>query len=332
MVLTRSGAKSGGVTTTTTKAAKTKKPPTKPATKTTPQKAKKDAFKGVGDKVGTGKKRPGPRPKPKGVTTGDKPLPPSKPLNAPKPDYNSKNVKPTPKKAVTKVRGPETAEEEKPIKNIYGEDQMGSNTNQRLEQCIIFLSDEGPENHPHFKDKLRKIEHEIGSVWPARRRREGKAFSYDKKLHTKVMNMVAVHRARMEAGSREWFEQTMFPQFPVDNSDTEAVYPLPPVKTRPAAKKTKQDKLAYDALAREQDRKEMAAMAKDPWPEKLPRAEVWHRKMPARFPFGDTPAMEAEMSRQISKDLGEGMFRNRARCDGRTMTDFSQTKSRLGLG
>ena len=45
---------------------------------------------------------------------------------------------------------------------------------------------------------------------------------------------------------------------------------------------------------------------KDPWHEEMPRPEVWHRKMPNLFPFGETPFMEAELSKQMSRDLGEG--------------------------
>jgi hypothetical protein len=38
----------------------------------------------------------------------------------------------------------------------------------------------------------------------------------------------------------------------------------------------------------------------------MPGPEVWHRRMPNFLPFGETPFMEREMSRQISEDLSRG--------------------------
>lgn len=40
--------------------------------------------------------------------------------------------------------------------------------------------------------------------------------------------------------------------------------------------------------------------------ETLPAPELWHRNMPPYFPFGETPFMEQEISRQIDEDLRRG--------------------------
>ncbi|KAK3720168.1 hypothetical protein LTR37_003992 [Vermiconidia calcicola] len=45
---------------------------------------------------------------------------------------------------------------------------------------------------------------------------------------------------------------------------------------------------------------------KNPFFETMPAPEVWHRRMPPYLPFGETPFMEAELSRQINKDLSKG--------------------------
>ena len=44
----------------------------------------------------------------------------------------------------------------------------------------------------------------------------------------------------------------------------------------------------------------------NPFYETLPAAEVWHRRMPPYFPFGETPYMETVMSEQIDADLKRG--------------------------
>lgn len=44
----------------------------------------------------------------------------------------------------------------------------------------------------------------------------------------------------------------------------------------------------------------------NPFYETLPAPEVWHRRMPPYFPFGETPYMEGVMSRQIDEDLKRG--------------------------
>ena len=44
----------------------------------------------------------------------------------------------------------------------------------------------------------------------------------------------------------------------------------------------------------------------NPFYETLPAPEVWHRRMPPYFPFGETPYMEAVMSEQIDNDLKRG--------------------------
>ncbi|OQO12663.1 hypothetical protein B0A48_02126 [Cryoendolithus antarcticus] len=45
----------------------------------------------------------------------------------------------------------------------------------------------------------------------------------------------------------------------------------------------------------------------NPFFETLPAPEVWHRRMPPYFPFGETPLMEAYVSRQIDEDLQRGI-------------------------
>jgi hypothetical protein len=42
---------------------------------------------------------------------------------------------------------------------------------------------------------------------------------------------------------------------------------------------------------------------KNPFYEPLPLPEVWHRRMPAVFPFGETPYMMQVVSDQINQDL-----------------------------
>lgn len=222
--------------------------------------------------------------------------------------------KATPKRAVTKVR----EKDEEPGTNIYGEPQMRSDANQRLEQCIIFLSDEGPENYPDFKKNLRKLTYEIGTMFPLKKAAGEEGYDYEEALHRRVMAMVDVQKKRVEGAARRWFEMTMFPQYPPSESEPEEEYPMPsssktkfvldePIKT---AKTTKAAKHGNDIPnvdgAQEMTKEEMAAYAKDPWAEEMPRPEVWHRRMPNSFPFGETPFMEVKMSEQISRDLGEG--------------------------
>lgn len=48
------------------------------------------------------------------------------------------------------------------------------------------------------------------------------------------------------------------------------------------------------------------AVKKNPFFETMPGPEVWHRRMHRFFPFGETPYMEREMSRQINEDLARG--------------------------
>ncbi|KAK6430911.1 hypothetical protein LTR95_012933 [Oleoguttula sp. CCFEE 5521] len=45
----------------------------------------------------------------------------------------------------------------------------------------------------------------------------------------------------------------------------------------------------------------------NPFFETLPAPEVWHRRMPPYFPFGETPLMEAYVSKQIDEDLQRGV-------------------------
>jgi hypothetical protein len=47
----------------------------------------------------------------------------------------------------------------------------------------------------------------------------------------------------------------------------------------------------------------------NPFHETLPAPEIWHRRMPPYFPFGETPFMEREISRQIEEDLARGRYR-----------------------
>ncbi|KAK6430134.1 hypothetical protein LTR95_013717 [Oleoguttula sp. CCFEE 5521] len=45
----------------------------------------------------------------------------------------------------------------------------------------------------------------------------------------------------------------------------------------------------------------------NPFFETLPAPEVWHRRMPPYFPFGETPLIEAYVSKQIDEDLQRGV-------------------------
>ncbi|GAB7326116.1 hypothetical protein MBLNU13_g10131t1 [Cladosporium sp. NU13] len=49
----------------------------------------------------------------------------------------------------------------------------------------------------------------------------------------------------------------------------------------------------------------------NPFHETLPAPEIWHRRMPPYFPFGETPFMEREISRQIEEDLARGLQESR---------------------
>ncbi|KAK4547053.1 hypothetical protein LTR36_001274 [Oleoguttula mirabilis] len=44
----------------------------------------------------------------------------------------------------------------------------------------------------------------------------------------------------------------------------------------------------------------------NPFFETMPAPEVWHRRMPPYFPFGETPFMENALSKQINEDLARG--------------------------
>lgn len=55
------------------------------------------------------------------------------------------------------------------------------------------------------------------------------------------------------------------------------------------------------------DLDEDAEPALDSFYTRLPLDEVWHRHMPSRFPFGETPWIAARSSRQIRADLARGM-------------------------
>ncbi|KAL1306093.1 hypothetical protein AAFC00_004211 [Neodothiora populina] len=221
---------------------------------------------------------------------------------------------------------------EAPVQNIYGEIEMPSSCDQRLEQAIIFLSDEGPETDSNFKHKLRKLEHEFGVVWPRKKKQGEKDYDYSENLHRKVMAMMAVQRERVDAGARQWFEATMFPQYPVNESEEEREYPpasKPKVieveknskgKGKEAVRPQGQgsgatedttkdagvgDTSMHDVGGRVMTEKELKEFAKNPWPMTLPADEIWHRRMPSTFPFGDTNLATFEMSKKISHDLGE---------------------------
>ena len=63
---------------------------------------------------------------------------------------------------------------------------------------------------------------------------------------------------------------------------------------------------------------------KNPFFETMPAPEVWHRRMPPFLPFGETPFMEREMSRQISEDLARG---ESSPCDINEVKLTSSTRS-----
>lgn len=284
-----------------------------PASPAKPAKPKPSSFNGSG-RVAGGKPKPSLSPrKPSSKPSLTSPKQPgtsaatgrsSRPGRKPLPRYQ-------PKEPIRNV----TAKDEAPGRNIYGEPQMGSDCDQRLQQAIIFLSDEGPENYPRFKDMLKKLEFEIGTVWPSKKRHGDAAFQYSDQLHRKVMAMIKAQRARLDSGARKWFEQTMFPQYPADDSDGSIDYPPKPVPpkiftakdTATASGKPGNGENGTEKSGPVLSTEEVKRLREDPWYEEMPRPEVWHRNMPDRFPFGDTPYMEIEMSKQISKDLGEGI-------------------------
>ena len=49
-----------------------------------------------------------------------------------------------------------------------------------------------------------------------------------------------------------------------------------------------------------------STVKRNPFFETMPGPEIWHRCMPPYLPFGETPFMEREMSRQINEDLARG--------------------------
>lgn len=60
----------------------------------------------------------------------------------------------------------------------------------------------------------------------------------------------------------------------------------------------------------------------NPFHETLPAPEIWHRRMPPYFPFGETPFMEREISRQIEEDLARGKRLSAVRCPIITLLKF----------
>jgi hypothetical protein len=89
------------------------------------------------------------------------------------------------------------------------------------------------------------------------------------------------------------------------NKDSEAIVPLP--KGEPSGK----GRGAIHSVTNPEFIPETSTLKKNPFFETMPAPEVWHRRMPAVLPFGETPFMEREMSRQISEDLARGKHMSR---------------------
>jgi hypothetical protein len=84
------------------------------------------------------------------------------------------------------------------------------------------------------------------------------------------------------------------------NKDGEDVVPL--LKGEPSGK----GRGATHSVTNPEFIPETSTRRKNPFFETMPAPEVWHRRMAPFLPFGETPFMEREMSRQISADLSRG--------------------------
>lgn len=73
----------------------------------------------------------------------------------------------------------------------------------------------------------------------------------------------------------------------------------------------------------------------NPFYETMPAPEQWHRNMPPYFPFGETPYMQREMSRQINEDLARGAAGNEvasAPTSGVLNNMFNKARQLMGGG
>lgn len=166
-----------------------------------------------------------------------------------------------------------------------------TNAEERLEQALIFLSDEGPENCMDFEKKLEILEEEILKKYPT-----NKEIKYDAKKFRRFQSMVKVHRDQLAAKKGEWFEFTMFPDYYPDHPFLPKRKRAPPKPSAPIEVEDEEHPEAGPAEG-------LVEYSRSPWAEKLPRSEVWHHNLPPYFPFGDTPYMDEAMSQQIHDDL-----------------------------
>lgn len=65
---------------------------------------------------------------------------------------------------------------------------------------------------------------------------------------------------------------------------------------------------AVEEEGEDEDEEEEEEVEEDPFYEPLPGKETWYRRMPTAFPFGETPFMEAWISRKMDADLKRGMY------------------------
>ncbi|GAB7349323.1 hypothetical protein MBLNU459_g8460t1 [Dothideomycetes sp. NU459] len=210
-------------------------------------------------------------------------------------------------KAVESYEGP-VEQEARVVKNKDGIYVLAPATpDERLEQALIFLSDEGPENCMDFEKKLDILDNEMLKKYP-----QDKSIQYDDKMFQRFILMMKVHRDQIAAKKGEWFEYTMFPDYYPDHPFIEKKRKTPkepsvqpPLPDYQGFQSFEQN-IQAGAVTEPSVATNMAETAKDTWYEEMPRPEVWHRDMPPVFPFGETPYMEAELSEQIQSDLQQG--------------------------
>lgn len=201
------------------------------------------------------------------------------------------------------------------------------NTNdERLEQAIILLSDEGPENCMDFEKKLAYIKGNLLDVFPEKKKAALKAakgasktgeasmpFEYDEKKFRRVFAMAAAHQTQIEFKKGPWFENREFPNYYgnpfLDNPKNKKKPSKPGVM--PSLPGDKQYTSFAASMREPGPAEKLLEFSRDPWHEQLPSAEVWHRDMAPFFPFGDTPHMESVLSREIENGLIKGKCRRR---------------------
>ncbi|KAK8195902.1 hypothetical protein M8818_007053 [Zalaria obscura] len=76
---------------------------------------------------------------------------------------------------------------------------------------------------------------------------------------------------------------------------------------------------AVEEEGEDEDEEEEEEVEEDPFYEPLPGKETWYRRMPTAFPFGETPFMEAWISRKMDADLKRGIILHTV---GKRLADF----------